>query len=241
MSLSKMKFHSQVLLGLVFLGVAAIGTCAKATPPDTIVQFDTTLGSFQVELFNSATPVTVTNFLSYVSASRYQDSFIHRSIPGFVIQGGGYAYPANSTQAVPIPSFPPIVNEHGIHNTRGTIAMATAGGFPNSATSQWFFNLADNSANLDFQNGGFTVFGQVLGSGMNIVDAIAAVPIVNAGSPFDTLPVINFNGTTIQRSNLVFVNDVKVVPEPAAALLCAVGCALIGAYGARRKLRRVSA
>jgi peptidyl-prolyl cis-trans isomerase A (cyclophilin A) len=241
MSLSKMKFHSQVLLGLVLLGMATIGAWAKATPPDTIVQFDTTLGSFQVELFDSATPITVANFLSYVSAGSYQDSIVHRSIPGFVIQGGGYSFPANSNQVVSIPAFPPIVNEHGIHNTRGTIAMATASGNPNSATSQWFFNLADNSANLDFQNGGFAVFGQVLSPGMNVVDAIAAVPTVNAGSPFDTLPVVNFNGTTILKSNLVFVNDVKIVPEPPAALLCGVGCVLIAAYGTRRKLRRVSA
>jgi cyclophilin family peptidyl-prolyl cis-trans isomerase len=241
MTLSKMKFHPQVLLGLAFLGLTAVGSWVKATPPDTIVQFDTTLGSFQVELFDSATPVTVANFLDYVSAGRYQDSIIHRSLPGFVIQGGGYAYPGNSQQVMPIPMFPPIVNEHGLHNARGTIAMATASGSPNSATSQWFFNLADNSANLDFQNGGFTVFGQVLSPGMNIVDAIAAVPTVNAGIPFETLPVINFNGTTILKSNLVFVNDVKVVPEPPCALMCGLGTVSLGAYRTGGRFRRVGA
>ena len=79
------------------------------------------------------------------------------------------------------------------------------GGDPNSATSQWFINLANNASALDGQNGGFTVFGRVIGSGMAVVDAIAAVPIFNAGGVFSDLPLINYTAPNeIRRENLVF-------------------------------------
>ena len=72
--------------------------------------------------------------------------------------------------------------------------MAKLGSDPNSATSEWFVNLGDNSGNLDNQNGGFTVFGRVLGSGMDIVDAISALPINDFGGAFTNTPTINFTG-----------------------------------------------
>jgi hypothetical protein len=87
-------------------------------------------------------------------------------------------------------------------------------GGPDSATNQWFFSLADNSQNLDNQNGGFTVFGRVVGAGMTVVDQIAALPRVNAGSPYDNLPVRDFVGGTIFKENLVIFSSITMLDLP---------------------------
>jgi len=129
----------------------------------TIVKFRSVFGDVNVQLFDAQKPITVDNFLRYVDGNLYDNSMIHRSVPGFVVQGGGFRATVPSPPS--ISSFPPILNEPGIPNTRGTIAMAKLGGNPNSATNQWFFNLADNRSILDGQNGGFTVFGRVIGDG----------------------------------------------------------------------------
>jgi peptidyl-prolyl cis-trans isomerase A (cyclophilin A) len=92
--------------------------------------------------------------------------------------------------------------------------MAKLGGNVNSATSQWFVNLANNGgppANLDTTNGGFTVFGHVTGVGMTIVNAIAAVPIFNLGSPFDSLPLRNYTSGFIRVTNLVSIAGITVI------------------------------
>ncbi len=180
----------------------------------TNVIMETPLGNIEIELFDDVTPGTVENFLNYVNDGDYEDTFVHRSISGFVIQGGGFNFEGDKANA--IPTDPPIQNEFKLSNIRGTIAMAKAGGDPDSATSQWFINLADNSANLDHddgQGGGFfTVFGQVVGQGMEVVDAIAALPTVDAGSAFTNLPVIDLVGNTVLRENLVFSN-VQLAPS----------------------------
>ncbi len=145
-----------------------------------VLRMQTDLGAMDIEMFDTVAPQTVANFMNYVNDRDYEGTFFHRSIPGFVVQGGGYI--ANTPNgsiltdgASLIPTDPPVVNEFNLSNLRGTIAMAKVGGDPDSATSQWFFNLADNSANLDNQNGGFTVFAQVLNDGMDVVDTIAAL------------------------------------------------------------------
>lgn len=185
----------------------------------TIARFDTTLGAFNVVLYNNATPITVANFLRYVSEGRYADTIIHRNVPGFIVQGGGFQRPSQDNAApATIASFGTIQNEPGISNLRGTIAMAKLGGNPNSATSQWFFNLADNSGNLNNQNGGFTVFGRVIGNGMTVVDAIAAVPRFNADSFYGTnglysdLPLRNFTTAPVKPENFVSMN-ITTIPE----------------------------
>jgi len=133
-------------------------------------------GFVEIELFDTVAPETVANFLNYVNAGDYDGTFIHRSVPGFILQMGGFIFdPAQgdffAEGTSHIPTDPPVVNEFRMSNVRGTIAMAKLGGDPDSATSEFFFNLADNSENLDNQNGGFTVFAQVI-SGQDVIDAI---------------------------------------------------------------------
>lgn len=212
---------------LMFLAVASSARAGSVT------HFDTVMGGFDVELYDAATPITVTNFLSYVTSGRYDGTFIHRAVPGFVVQGGGYYYDSASEFPVHIPTDPPIINEGtaGRPNVRGTISMARLAGDLNSATSEFFFNSVDNSANLDAQS--FVVFGQVLGSGMDVIDAISALQNVNAGGTFQNLPVRNYSGGQITEANLVIVNSITLIPAPASAALL-VGILTIGAR--RRRL-----
>ncbi len=202
----------RVVPGLI---LASILLSSPASAFATTVRMRTSLGVIDIELMDNAAPATVANFLSYVTSGAYVNSFFHRSVPGFVIQGGGYGLDSKANAIYAIPANPPVINEFSParSNKRGTIAMAKLGGNPNSATNQWFFNLADNSANLDSQNGGFTVFGQVAGNGMQVVDAIAARPIVNVGSPFDSLPVLASGPVTAQ--NLILITAVSVLPSVA--------------------------
>ena len=148
-----------------------------------VIALNSNYGTLIFEMLPEAAPNTVTNFLNYVSDGDYQDSIIHRSVPGFVIQGGGFTTPTTTMTATsqfsPVPTDSPVVNEFDISNTRGTVAMAKLGGDPDSATSQWFVNLADNSANLDAQNGGFTVFANILD--MASADDIASLGRQNFG------------------------------------------------------------
>lgn len=167
----------------------------------TNVLIETPLGDIEIELLEGDAPKTVANFLNYVDNNRYINTFLHRSVPGFIVQGGGFRFVDGSAPAVE--TFPTVENEFKVSNTRGTVAMAKLSGDPNSATSQWFFNVADNSANLDNQNGGFTVFARVVGDGMDVVDAIGALPRVDAGGAFGDLPVIDFSGGTLLEGNLV--------------------------------------
>lgn len=182
---------------------SALGGVANAT----IVRFETVLGNIDVRLYDTKTPLTTQNFMNYVDDSDWDDTFFHRSVPGFVVQGGGFKF-TDAGGVSSVPQDPAVMNEFGLSNLRGTIAMAKLGSGPNTATNQWFFSLADNSANLDNQNGGFTVFGRVLGTGMTVVDAIAAIPRYNAGSPFDSLPLRNYTGGTIMDANLANVTRI---------------------------------
>lgn len=206
-------------LGLLISGLWPISASA------TTVRMQTSLGTIDIQLMDAAAPATVANFLNYVTTGAYNNSFIHRSVRGFVIQGGGYRWDNVTNGVASVTPNAPVVNEFSASrsNLRGTIAMAKLSGDPNSATNQWFFNLADNSTILDGQNGGFTVFGQVTGNGMQVVDAIAALPIVNANGtnttgPFGTLPLVTLPASGITAQNLVMVSSVSVLPELAFSL-----------------------
>lgn len=186
------------------------------TASQDIAFFNTTLGQIPVALTPLTTPFTVANFLNYVNSGAYNNSIFHRSVPGFIIQGGGYTYTSAATGLVTIPANPPVINEFGASNVRGTIAMAKLGSNPNSATSQFFFNESDsNASNLDSQNGGFTVFGHVIGAaGLAVMDALAAVPVPAPGplaAPFDEIPLQNYKASLgPQPSNLLFVNNITL-------------------------------
>jgi peptidyl-prolyl cis-trans isomerase A (cyclophilin A)/peptidyl-prolyl cis-trans isomerase B (cyclophilin B) len=150
------------------------------------VEFDTTAGKIRVELYPDAAPKTVANFLDYVKAKHYDGTQFHRVIGGFMIQGGGFTPDFKQK-----PTKPPIAIESeqsskaGLMNVPGTLAMARTSD-PNSATAQFFINVADNKF-LNFreataQGYGYTVFGKVV-SGMDVVEKIAKSPTGAAG-PF---------------------------------------------------------
>ena len=183
-----------------------------------VVNVVTTSGTVQIELLNQQAPVNVKNFMSYVDGNKYDGTIFHRSVSNFVVQGGGYtvAGSAPNTTLNHIVTAPPVANEYSVtrSNVRGTVAMAKVGNDPNSATSEFFFNVANNAANLDNQNGGFTVFANVK-TGLDKVDAINAIPTKNLGGAFTEIPTVNnFTGTTVAQanaSNFVTINDMQVV------------------------------
>jgi peptidyl-prolyl cis-trans isomerase A (cyclophilin A) len=202
-----------LLAGALFFVFAGL---LPNTADATVVRFETALGNFEINLYDNDTPETVANFLNYVENGGYTDSFFHRSVPGFIVQGGGFRSDLNSV-ASPIPTNPTVNNEPVFSNVRGTISMAKLGDDPNSATSQWFINLDDNSGNLDAQNGGFTVFGEVSGNGMDVIDALAALPIFAFQSPLGELPLRNFTDADyaaqvpIDNTHLVLVTAITVI------------------------------
>lgn len=169
----------------------------------------TTLGDIRIDLFEEETPITVANFLEYVRDGSYGQGIIHRSDPGFVLQGGGYQLVGEAIQ--PVETRQPIQNEPGISNQRGTIAMAKVSGNPDSATSQWFFNLADNSF-LDSSNGGFTVFGEVSEASLAVLDALEDIPVFNLGQPFTEIPLRDFlpPGDSLDVDNFVVLSVEEV-------------------------------
>lgn len=189
------------------------------------VTFETSLGNFDVDLFDEETPATVQNFLNYINDGDYLNSIVHRSAKlqtggDFVVQGGGFR-----TDLTRIPTDPPVMNEPGISNLRGTIAMAKLGGDPNSATSQWFINLGDNSFLDSEMSGAFTVFGEVVGDGMDIVDAIADVDRFDIRSidpvdfgAFNEIPLRNYTETdpltTPTTDQLIVVHSISVKTSP---------------------------
>ena len=207
------------------------------TPPATnVVRVITSLTDsktnplgFTLQLFPTNAPKTVANFLAYVNDGAYENMLIHRSVPNFVIQTGGYTDGGNPNNwNTPIATWTNIVPcEYGISNLRGTVAMALVGTDSNSATDQWFVNLANNSSTLDATNTAriplygtngtinfvpnppFTVFAQVIGNGMQVVDAISLLPTKNLGVAFETLPLLS-NAATI--ANLITIKRVATLP-----------------------------
>lgn len=230
-------------------GVTLDGRFGNNDTNGTLVRLATTAGNIDIELFDvavagrSAAPITAANFLAYVNSGRFDSTFLHRSVPGFIVQGGGFGLTGSGAD-FSVGSVTPnaqIQNEFSSDrsNLRGTLAMAkldstAQGGGPNSATSQFFFNLANNAGNLDAQNGGFTVFARVVDNptvnndGMAVVDAIAGLQRYNFGDAFTDLPLAGYapglgtspnpitppdNAPSVLASNFVTVTSARVIPE----------------------------
>ena len=198
-----------------------------------LVQFKTSLGVINAEFLADGVDAgagdldpdqTVANFKSYLATDAtpaadkiktYDGSFLHRLVPAFALQGGGYRVNATpALEAVTVKAN--VVNEFHYANTRGTLAMAKRDGAPDSANSQWFFNLVDNRDSLDNQNGGFTAFARVLGKGMEVVDRISALPRPTYLGDNNTLyetPLRNWSaGADVLVNNLVYLDTVRLVP-----------------------------
>ena len=158
-----------------------------SNPDNPVVKMETSYGDIFIELFEDTAPVTVENFIEYVNADFYNGTIFHRVINEFMIQGGGYT-PGLQPKKV----REPIKNEadNGVSNKRGTIAMARSKNI-NSATSQFFINVVDNSAMLDFKSPdpnlyGYAVFGDVI-DGLDVIDAIKQAPTTTI-LPFKDVP-----------------------------------------------------
>jgi peptidyl-prolyl cis-trans isomerase A (cyclophilin A) len=142
------------------------------------VLFQTTAGSFTVEVYPDKAPKTVENFLQYVKDKHYNGTIFHRVIPNFMVQGGGFT---SNMQQKPTRAPVPLEANNKLKNDRGTIAMARTSD-PNSATAQFFINVVDNqNLNAPRPDGyGYTVFGKVL-QGMDTIDKIRSMPTTSAG------------------------------------------------------------
>ncbi|WP_032320542.1 peptidylprolyl isomerase A, partial [Shigella flexneri] len=163
--------------------LSALSPAAMAAKGDPHVLLTTSAGNIELELDKQKAPVSVQNFVDYVNSGFYNNTTFHRVIPGFMIQGGGFT--EQMQQKKP---NPPIKNEadNGLRNTRGTIAMARTAD-KDSATSQFFINVADN-AFLDHgqRDFGYAVFGKVV-KGMDVADKISQVPTHDVG-PYQNVP-----------------------------------------------------
>lgn len=253
-----MNFSRHLFIVSTIFMVAGLSPQAFATT----VQVQTSVGNFEINLFDFdvADPdevlrpdlkPTVENFLAYVIAGRYDNTYFHRlAASPHVIQGGGFVYNGMMPEPQPDPlpaaadsepgieavvlnageDNPTIDNQPRFSNVRGTIAMAK-GSDPDSASNQWFINLSDNAGGLDtpFNAGGFTVFGRVMGDGMDVVDALAGFTLLSTpaspesgvrytyNAPLGQLPVQMYDATNFAAnvaptdSNLAMITSIIVL------------------------------
>ena len=203
-----------------------LGTAfTDANVPGTLVEIQTSKGNIELSLTDTATPLTVANFLSYVTNDSYNDTIFHRSAnlsdstgvapitstdPATIIQGGGYSL--SSAGITPITAGAPVADEFSTEeygDIAGTIAMAkpgnSSGPLPDSATDQWFINSSDNTEldTVDDVNGinsSYTVFGKVL-AGMDVVTTIASLPTANLTLADDSTTPAPIAGLTQSQIN----------------------------------------
>jgi peptidyl-prolyl cis-trans isomerase A (cyclophilin A) len=211
-----MSVFIAVVVSLLIQAPAAVPQTAPPSPPqpapgNPVVLISTSHGDITVELFKDRAPVSVANFLEYVSDGFYAGTIFHRVIPSFMIQGGGF-----TPELVEKGTRAAILNEatNGLNNVRGTVAMARTQAL-RSATAQFYINIADNRGKLDHrgysrEDFGYAVFGRVL-TGMEVADRIAALPTHTVG-PHADVPV---EAVVIKAVKLVSQGSEKA-PLPAA-------------------------
>ena len=198
MVIVKRSTFLRLAVSLVVVTALACVPLARAAEGDPVVVLKTSLGEIDIQLDPTNAPVSTANFLSYVKSGFYNGVIFHRVIPGFVAQGGGFTEDMKQKD-----TQPPIKNEatNGLHNLRGTISMARTND-PNSATSQFFLNLVNNSDKLDpggVSPEGYAVFGKIT-KGLDVLDKMATMPTVSVG-PFSDVPTtpIVIISATIQK------------------------------------------
>jgi len=175
---------SKLWTSLLAISTAAVAPGALGADPQ--VDIKTNFGTMRVTLYPEKAPKTVENFLQYVKDGHYDGTVFHRVIDGFMIQGGGFdgQFHQKATRA-PIPNEARGGVQGGLKNTVGTIAMARTAN-PDSATAQFFINVADNAflnwGDARGDGNGYAVFGKVA-SGMDVVSKIAQTP-TGPGGPF---------------------------------------------------------
>ncbi len=167
-----------LLLGGLFMAFSmGLSTVSEAAADNPRVVLETSMGTMVLELYPDKAPISVKNFLDYVDSGFYDNTIFHRVMPGFVIQGGGFEAEMKKKE-----TNDPIKNEadNGLRNLRATLSMARTSQI-NSATSQFFINLKNNSA-LDHgsRDFGYAVFAKVV-KGLSVIDKIAGVKTTTKG------------------------------------------------------------
>jgi cyclophilin family peptidyl-prolyl cis-trans isomerase len=195
-----MKNNLKILFGVVAATLLLIGSSGAQMETNvqiqpepvketkTMILMKTNKGNIKIELDAAKAPKTVANFLKYVESGHYTDTIFHRVISNFMIQGGGMT--ANMAQKKAPYTVENEAN-NGLKNVRGSLAMARTSD-PHSAGAQFFINVVDNGF-LDFksptqQGWGYCVFGKVI-EGMDVVDAIRAVPTAPGDVPKETITI----------------------------------------------------
>lgn len=226
---------------------------ALAQPRPAVVEMQTNLGTIAIALDYARAPGTADNFVAYVNEGFYQDTLVHRVVPGFVIQGGGFDRTTLALKATRAPIVNEAVNTES--NLRGTVAMARTSN-PNSATAQFFVNLGDNTG-LDHgstQNpDGYAVFGRVV-KGMDVVRRIGGLRTFNAWDQSVSLPLTA--GASLVWFEAVYTNDTwgngpshtritvsgaGTVTSVPAGISCGTECRITQAAGSALTLRAVPA
>lgn len=210
------KQNTKKLFALISITAASLSFTHTASA--TIVEIKTSLSteSIKVNLFDTTTPETVKNFLNYIDDGHYTNSVFHRAVPDFIVQAGGFSF-NGEWPLTALGSNASVINEPVYSNVQGTIAMAKLGSDANSASDQWFFNLNDNSSNLDRQNGGFTVFGQVI-TGMDIVEKIALLKLCTYDN-LEGIPMVMADNQTCNdmgvpgMENFVVIEYVGIIDD----------------------------